>query len=439
MGPESKALVLAYRVGRLLNQFSFHAQHAWFFHPGHYKATEEVGRELARKARELVPVATRDQHQRELTRSVEALLGALISQDRCENLIEDEQRLGFIYDPADFIPLRAESLAPVFTALDELRRMITSPLSDTARLAFRLGELVDEGVRPPKVYRYMTEADARAGHDPDAPRQQAVDAPGDSAPDVSPEHEAAASAETDPNASPEQDVDEAQEHAPLPEPDHTLRGAPVRPGGVPLNIGWVDEIRQLLGELGATDTLPAQVLQAAEGSTVGNGEEIVEQLDLAVHTALAGSRMGDVEPKGPVLVFGAEAGVMPEPPGSVTDDFIPVIPASAQMGGRLESTDSDEIGPEKVAVGARLKFDRSTKSVILDGTRIDHLDPRAFRLLKGIADATANDERATSKSLGQDHLGGYLREHLPPQLYALVESRGSRGGGYWLTLPPKKP
>ncbi len=405
MGPESNLLVSAYRAGRLLNELSFHAQHAWFFHHGHYAITRGVGRDLARKARELAPVASRDQLQKDLTRTFEALLETMINQGRCEDLIEDEKSLGFIYDPADFIPLRADRLAPVFEALGDLRRMITTPLPDLARLAFRLGELVDGGVRPPEVYRYMEES--------------------------------AASAQSDPPDSPE--PDRGRQLDLVPEPDYTLRGAPVRPGEVTPAEDWVEEIRQLLGELGALDAIPARVLEAAEKAAADNVEEVVEQLDRDLSTALAGSRVGDVAPPGPVPVPGGEAGTIPDAPDSLNGIKIPFNAASASIGGAPIAHVPVTSDPAKVGIGARLRFERDTHTVILDNMQFDHLDPRAFKLLRGIADATASDRWATSNDLGQDHPGRYLREHLPPQLFDVIESRKSRGGGYRLVLPLRKP
>lgn len=407
MGPESNLLVSAYRAGRLLNELSFHAQHAWFFHFGHYEATRRVGRDLARKARELAPVASRDELQGGLSRLITDLLETVISQGRCEDLIEDEKSLGFIYDPADFIPLRAARLALVFEALGDLRRMVTTSLSDKARLAFRLGELVDEGVRPPDAYRYMEES--------------------------------AASARSDSSDSPQPEPDRGQHLDVVQEPDHTLRGAPVQPGEVTPAEDWAEEIRQLLRELGTLGALSARVLEAAEKGAAGNVEEVVEQLDRDLSTSLAGTRVGDVAPPSQVPVPGDEAGNIPDPPGSSTGRMIPVNAASNPTGGVPEARVPDPTDPEKVGPRERLTFERSTHTVVLDGTRFEHLDPRAFRLFKGIADATANDQWATAKTLGKDHLGRFLREHLSPQLYGVISSRGSRGGGYRLILPPRKP
>jgi hypothetical protein len=63
------------------------------------------------------------------------------------------------------------------------------------------------------------------------------------------------------------------------------------------------ELRQILGELGVLDAVPAAVLESADGANVETVEEVVGRLDLAIQAALASSLESGVDPAAPESIL----------------------------------------------------------------------------------------------------------------------------------------
>jgi hypothetical protein len=88
----------------------------------------------------------------------------------------------------------------------------------------------------------------------------------------------------------------------------------------------------------------------------------------------------------------------------------------------------------------RLDFDDSTRTIYLDGTAFEHIDPLAYKRFKLINAATLEGRRIPDSELpGKGRVRRHFKNHLPRELFALLDRKGNKGGGSCLNLPLKSP
>jgi hypothetical protein len=278
--------ITAFVAGRLLNRVGFHAQQAWFRRPSHFKRARALASELGCVVRVLVPVAQRDQLQAEVAEPIDAIASRLVRDPEAEFYFGRTADLGSLSYPHG---IREDLLQPVFRMLDGIRRAITTRISEQAQLALRLGELVDQGVCPPKVYLHLQESTWRAKGSgkmerssqaaPDSPRSEGGSTPGSF---------------------------EASRW----------------PGDLAPLDDWLPQIRQLLSELGILDAFPLGFL-AEVGDRVKKHQERRRLLEKLVFSA-----------KSPLL--------FPVFTGALNEEFIEDLVESTIRGSRPQ-----EFDPEK--------------------------------------------------------------------------------------------
>ena len=139
-------------VGELFNRLRFHLQQAWFFTSNeHIDEAERVSQELGRRARALVLPAGRDR----LEGTVRDAFETLKRQIKCESHAVEIQDSVYTTGASEGLPLphlREELLSGLFAFLERLRKTLTEHLAGEELSAFRLGEIVDQGVAPADVH-----------------------------------------------------------------------------------------------------------------------------------------------------------------------------------------------------------------------------------------------------------------------------------------------
>jgi DNA-binding NtrC family response regulator len=273
--PITEPLIAAFEVGRQLNRFSFHLQQAWFFTGDrHVNAAGEAAAALLRAYAVLLPVPQREQAQRCISARVEGLIGQLRSAQHLDGLTNSEQELKDLSRRGELgdhpVERRRQMLEPVFEVVNNLRQLLlpghgvqtdggrqlellvargvyppAPRLDDSMVLALRLGELLDQGLCPPEIYRYLDgAADAeRSAGEADVPPEVGVD--------------------------PWQKVGAVPRRT---EEKNLLARKSYWPGELQLPVGWLNDVRQLWAELGLAGSLPPGALPMPESDT-GEGPE----------------------------------------------------------------------------------------------------------------------------------------------------------------------
>jgi hypothetical protein len=259
----SGPLVASYEAGRLWNQLAWYAPQAWL----HASATDrertcQTFRELARKVRETVPVAERDQLQRfvqERLAEWEACYGSLW---HAEDLDEANERLNAQYACADdFGAEREAELSRLLVTVDGLlaraEAVITAKFDDTQKLAWGLGVCTDQGLCPPRVYRHLLCPGA----------EQAPPPPGVTNPLL---------LATDPGLA-----------AKPQEPENLLADRSLGPGQIAPEASWGGDIRQRWAELGMSADLLSGAARPALAWSPEVMRELVGRVDDAARRSLA--------------------------------------------------------------------------------------------------------------------------------------------------------
>jgi DNA-binding winged helix-turn-helix (wHTH) protein len=154
LGPFTDPLLAAPEAGRLLNRLSFHLQHVWFLRDSYHESEVKVvaGR-LSLCARVLAPADQRADLQAFIHDTVEGLRRQYQSEDHSDWVEGELDDLdGRCYTEID---ARGVVLETVFTSLSRIRQAIRQHVEGQVALAFQLGELVDQGACPPRVYRHL--------------------------------------------------------------------------------------------------------------------------------------------------------------------------------------------------------------------------------------------------------------------------------------------
>jgi hypothetical protein len=248
--PPSEPLVAAYEAGRLWNQLAWYAPQAWLRGSARdCKRTCQTFQELARKVRECVPVAERDQLQRfvqERLAEWEACYGSLW---RAEDLGEANERLNAQYGCADdFDAEREAELSRLLVTVDGLlartQEGITAKLDDTQKLAWGLGVCTDQGLCPPRVFRHLLCPGAEQALPPSGVTNPLLLATG---PGLA--------------AKPR-------------EPENLLADRSLDPGQIPPEASWGGDIRQRWAEL----AMPADLLSGAARPALAWSPQVMREL-----------------------------------------------------------------------------------------------------------------------------------------------------------------
>jgi hypothetical protein len=231
-GPPDGNLPSALDAGRLYRRLAFHLQQAWFLGGESTEAAATAARELALQVRDSAAAAERDTLEGAVSALTDHFLEVSHSEAFVEELWQRNQELLAAHPHGHPGAARLEWLDPLFRGLAELRREVVDRLGGHGRLAFRLGELVEEGVCRPDIHAFLAD-------------------------DGSPEG----------SGSP-------------------LANRSRRPGEIPPRTGWPAQILQLWGELG----LPAELLPPSITSSdvlpPEGIEDLVSQLHARAHEAL---------------------------------------------------------------------------------------------------------------------------------------------------------
>jgi len=156
--PAEPSIVEAFKAGRSLQQLDFFLQQSWFRAPGVLVAAEEKGRKFGRAARRLVRAANRDGLQAAVTRAVEEILEIVRRADHGEWLEEREEEWLTGETQLSLPDIRRDMLRQVFRVLGDLRQQVEGQLDEAQCLAFGLGEVVEQGVCHPELYRFFGDA-----------------------------------------------------------------------------------------------------------------------------------------------------------------------------------------------------------------------------------------------------------------------------------------
>lgn len=310
-------LVTALDAGRLWNRLRFHLEQAWFGYGNHRRAARKSLERLGRAVRNIVPAVDRWGFQQAVIRPFEELFHRIESEEHYrtyegwtgefanEHLTDED----FRWAPE-----------PAFEAVAAGRRSIEERLDGLARLAFHLGELLDQGACPPNVHRHLGRPRPVHGR-----------------------------------------------------PEGKSPWGSVRPGEEAPDTGWFNEVGQLLIELAiglglAPDALPLDQVEVDEPIA-----RLIERIADRVGTALTNSG-GDAETDkvekqmDELPTLSAESA----PQTAVGSDQRPQENRPGQAGGTvLEQRDgSDEQAagaPREIGELGWLRLDRATRTVTIQG------------------------------------------------------------------------
>ena len=387
-------LVAAFEAGRRLNRLGFHLEQAFFFGTEHDQAALRVLRTLTVLLDHLVPDGALDRVRLLIADRVHDMRSNYLHEEHVDDLEAAEDRLNETRGDRDAVCARL--LEPVFEGLDAIRTAITAHLDERPKQAFRLGERVDRLVCPFRIHRHLYEPDVDPAllegsyKDVWATRQPLVNVsrwPGEV----------------------------------CPEPD------------------LVEQIEDLGRTLRLAKASSLRVLPRSGRPAEAQIDRIVAVIreGLAARQEAAGLKgrggratSGQAERgRGPMqgVPIGTDSSVSGGP--GQTESKIPVdreILQAATVGTRDE--------------GRRLDFDDSTRTIYLDGTPFEHIDPLAYKRFKVIHAAILENRRIPDSELpGEGRVGRHFKKHLPLRLFALLDRKGGKGGGSCLNLPPRSP
>jgi hypothetical protein len=382
LGPLTDPRLAAFEAGRLLNRLRFHLQQVWFVADAQqYYQVTTLTEELSRRVRDLVPAAQRSSLQQRIRETVAGLRAQYEFDEQhgdwvnalYDGLVRDRH-----LEPTDGW---REILGPVLEQCDAMGEAIRDGLDHQLVLAMELGELVDQGACPARLYQ----------HPGPRPRPPSPGSRtwvwGDSRPPQQPQR---------------------------------YFGS-WRPGDLPPWPDWAGDVRHVWTELG----MPAPPPAALEIASV-SASTLEEEADVAVGMV---ERLAGLAREGlrQLATPSPATGPAPDPEAPGIDDEIDAQPAGPQEKVPARS-------PE------RLTIDPDTFSVTLDGKTDTVNHPGAFHFFKMIADARGQlvSRETLEQAPACKGRVDKLRTHLPKRLNSLIKSRAGNGGGYWLQLPPKK-
>jgi hypothetical protein len=387
-------LVAAFEAGRRLNRLGFHFEQATFFGMKHDQAAQRVLRTLTVLLDHLVPDGALDRVRMLIGDRVHDLRSNYLHQEHVDDLEAAEDRLNETRGDRDAVCARL--LEPVFEGLDAIRTAITAHLDERQKQAFRLGERVDRLVCPFRIHRQLYE------------------------PDVDP-------------ALLEGDYGDAWATR------QPLVNVSRWPGEVCPEPALVEQIKDLGQSLQLPDTMSACIFPRAGSPTEEQMDQVVTTIrkGLAVLQGEAGRR--GVRDK----VVREQSGKGPGQAEDVADGRISSRPAKPSqpeslMGAAQEprTAATRESGDTE----SRLRFEDSTWTIHLDGRSFPGIDPLAYKRFKTIANSLIEGRRINDDELpGKGRVGRQLKNHFPRELFAIIDRRGSKGGGSRLMLPPRSP
>jgi hypothetical protein len=287
---ERERLLAAYELGRLLSRFRFHGAQMALLLGDNVSQVEDVLAEITKGSRRLRPPGGRQEIQAWVTERVQEVTEEYRDAEALSDLRHD------LAEDVEQAPGETDALAKV-----EWYARTVGILSQRLRdrfveafpgggVALELGEVVDEGLRPPKVWGHCLKV-IRPGpsfSDPDAPPAQ-------------------------------------------------FALVPVVPGGVAPDQGWEEQVALVAGELGIADRLPGEVFRRPLPSVeeaVDFGD-VVERLDAAIRQAL-----------GPEVLTGVTTPELPVPSPTAgpagQGDSGPEAEASGQDHPGAETGDREE-------------------------------------------------------------------------------------------------
>jgi hypothetical protein len=253
------SLIAAYNVGRWLNELNFVLQQAYFLSKAHMDEAESILQALGRAVRDLVPVNERARLRARVTAHVRALLRTVRGGQHWEDITDYNASLNDDYPYVDLEGRREMALLPVFEAVAATRRSIQASLRNDqdARLAFELGELVDQGIRPADVHVHLYKPP------PPGPKYEG------------PKRTLSAKY-----------VQESRGRRVQEGPQNLLANVTLRAGEVSPTGDWFEEVFKVLEELDLHNALPPEVIELSKSMGAGDSRKVVERVDSVIRIAL---------------------------------------------------------------------------------------------------------------------------------------------------------
>lgn len=156
-------LAAALVAGQLFNRHLFEVQQDYFFPGSPTKMTKRLAEALPGVARVLVPADRRYGREKILRRQFQALHGYFDREEHAEMLASERARVALALanpglEPLHLPELREAMVRDLFHFHDKVRSELVEGLEAELMIAFRLGEVIDEGVCPRNIYLYLDES-----------------------------------------------------------------------------------------------------------------------------------------------------------------------------------------------------------------------------------------------------------------------------------------
>lgn len=380
---ELNPLVAALEAGRLVNRLRFHLEQAWFGYGNHRRAASRTLGRLGRSVRSLVPVVDRREFREAVIRPFVGMIDQIVSEGHY--LFYEGWTVEISADDLTDEDFR-RAVTPVFEAIDVVREQISQRLDDRGLLVFSLGELLDQGACPPEIHRFLRS------------QRRITDDPGD-----------------------------------------VLCGRSIGVGEEEPALGWHEDLRQILLELGAALEIQPEGLVpevTPEGMTT---KQLVEQIDLKVQAALI--VWGEEVPDSEVLPIADDQ----NPEGLAVPQIAPIgSDISESREFFVQATDDNEndketncpsLENETQCITRRLHFELGGSAVIFDGHRYVIEDPEVYNAFVIIYDKTLHGGRVLGNALGINSPHKRLKRWLPKEIFSLIKGKKGWKGGYRLLLP----
>jgi hypothetical protein len=405
--------VAAFDAGRLCNGLRFHLTQAYLGPAGpHRKPAEGIFRALNLQALLLGLGEEKCEAVRNLVaESFERLKDRLDEEchhEDCYQLIDhlNEPAIG---EPEEVLE---DFLSPAFEVMGRIEDVFLAALGERDRRAYRLGKLVDQGIRRRDIHCHMLVQEvkmrSRQGESVRIKYMTTVER---------------------------------------------------RPGEVPPDQGWHGEIEARAMRLGLLDALPPGSLHLQDREEVGDWITIVERLVEMIRALLANPLVD----RG-MAHSGQPVGEQPREPQTgpeLGDRLAPVVndpSAKFESGPRWGGGEHPRLLPEPLdptsfgmaanrpsphleggTTPERLVLDPETRTIILDGQVFQNIDGFAFRCFDKIYKAHARGNRIPARELGDGRVLRRLKRNLPSKLFAIIDRRGGKGCGCCLKLPQRNP
>lgn len=257
---EASKKIAAFEAGECINGLWFHlVQGQLRASTRHLDEASRILQRLEATLRGLVPVSEYTSLRRKVVPPIQRLIDRIGSPQHWANLCGVCDELEQYPEDIDLGRLRREWAEPVRETLDAVREALLGRIGGAESLLLQLGEVVDQGLRPP-------------GLDPLYEPPAAVSAPGEVG-----RHRTAGEPPR-----PGADVRDDAKYA-------SLSNVSRWPGELPAEPGWRDDVSRLMGSLPELNGLADGLLKGCVGESLGSGA-VAERLKAGIRERLVDSQ-----------------------------------------------------------------------------------------------------------------------------------------------------